>query len=99
MAQKCPVDREGMCEEQSDSSVLPHKADADVPMCAEFFHIKAITGCRNTQFWALKPGEGKGAKSRKGGDSLGVMLPQERRVIAVVSCCTGKEDGRTICLG
>ena len=70
--------------------MLPHGTDADIPICAEFFHIKAITGCRNTQFQALKPGEGKGVKSRKGGDSSGLTLPQERGVIAVVSCCVGK---------
>lgn len=76
-----PLGREGMCEEQSDSE-LPHGADADVPACAE--SSKAVTGCRNTQFWASGPGKERESSQGKEVVPLGLKLPQEGGVCAVV---------------
>lgn len=71
-----------MCEEES---VLRRGAGAEVRTCAKLVHAEAITGFRNTQFWASRSEEAKGIKPREGVGSLRARVLQERGVIAVVS--------------
>ena len=90
MAQKHPLGREVTCEEQAESSALPHGADAGVLTCTELLCSEtedAIVGHRDTQPWASRPRERKGVKSRKGGDSLGdEFAPRERNDCNCETC-------------